>query len=551
MSSPGARRGVVPAVCGTVWMRAAIVIFAAWTGGCGSIAEDLLCDSSSGCQWTDETWKQLAALGGLDSPPPDSSNKYAQNPAAATLGQKFFFDTRFSGTATLIDALRRPVPYARAAKGQQLALSCASCHDGARGGIDTTSIPGHVSIGAGWFDVNAQTTLNAAFYELAFWNGRADSLWAQALAATEGPVSMNCTRLQVVWLIADHYRDAYQAVFPEYPLPMTGRSDEVRSRIETTGARAGQCVLSGGCPAGCREAPDPAGGAPSCWPRIPLAGKPGGKPGCQAGDANEPSGDAWDCMAPADQEAVNRVFVNFGKAIAAYETKLVSRNSAFDRFVAEGPSSEAISPAARRGARLFVGKAACSDCHRTPLFSDNGFHNIGVPQVGPAVPTLADCPAGGVCDCAEMAEGTAEDGTPIPGRAANNCLPWGGRDGIAKLRKNAFRRDSMFSDNQGDTSRRRWMEMDLNAMPRGAWRTPSLRDVALTAPYMHDGVYQTLEQVVAHYNRGGDADEVGARAAEIRPLLLSAQEQADLVEFLKTLTGELLPLELRSAPVLP
>jgi cytochrome c peroxidase len=78
---------------------------------------------------------------------------------------------------------------------------------------------------------------------------------------------------------------------------------------------------------------------------------------------------------------------------------------------------------------------------------------------------------------------------------------------------------------------------------KGAWRTPSLRDVALTAPYMHDGYYRTLEDVVWHYNNGGAAsgsgqfDKTPERAVQIKPLALTEDEMSDLVEFLKTLTG--------------
>src|SRR5690606_11069544 len=73
-----------------------------------------------------------------------------------------------------------------------------------------------------------------------------------------------------------------------------------------------------------------------------------------------------------------------GKAIAAYERLLISDDAPFDRFVAGDES--AISAAAKRGLRLFIGKAACVDCHSGPTFTDNEFYNTGVPQEGPNVP---------------------------------------------------------------------------------------------------------------------------------------------------------------------
>ena len=514
-------------------------------GGCGSMADKLFCGSSSDCEWSPEEWAKVSALANLPPPPGDRSNSFLGVPAAETLGQKFFFDARFSGNATQVDNLRRPVlaSFARAPKGMPVAVSCASCHDPNRAGVDDVS-PGQVSIGAGEFDVNAQPTTNAAYYTLLFWNGRSDSLWAQAIAANEGAVSMNSTRLRDAWVIADFYRADYQATFPMTPFPLTGKSADVQALLDTDPARTGQCKLNaaGACPTdlGCREAKDAAGTMSGCWPRFPLNGKPGTKAGCQPGDAAEPYGDAWDCMVKDDQDQITRVLVNFGKAIAAYEAKLVSRDAPFDHFVNEGPDSTAISLRAQNGARLFVGKAACSECHNTPLFSDNGFHNVGAPQTGHGVPTEADCPMGGVCDCVSA--------------PAKNCLPWGARDGLAKLRTNAFLRGSAWSDDPTDDSRKGYLSDDtfpLASVPKGAWRTPTLRDVALTGPYMHDGVYKTLLEVIWHYNNGGAQNGVGTPAPQLRPLFLTEDEQMDLVEFLKTLTGAPLPAELRTAPVLP
>src|SRR5205814_9830226 len=99
-----------------------------------------------------------------------------------------------------------------------------------------------------------------------------------------------------------------------------------------------------------------------------------------------------------------RVVVNFAKAIAAFESLLISRNSAFDTFVADlldghADVSTAISAEAKNGALLFVGKAGCSDCHSGPLLASDKPFNIGIPQTGMAVPTMEDCPKGGVCDC--------------------------------------------------------------------------------------------------------------------------------------------------------
>jgi len=467
--------------------------------GCAE-ADKLFCTSGM-CGWSEADVARVSALGDLaEASPTDASNKYQANPAAQALGRQFFWDARFSGISTGADALGRPMLFARAAKGQPINIACITCHDLRRGGIDPDSVPGNVSIGAGWTDTNTSSVYNDGFQELVLWNGRADSLWAQAAVVMEGTMGSN--RLRVAWTIANLYRADYEAVFAEYPLPM---------------------------------APDAVPDA-----RFPADGKPGAKAGCQAGDATEPFGDAFDCMDPDDQTAITRVVVNFGKAVAAFESLLVSRNSAFDRFAADvgagkGDQSTEISADAKNGALLFVGKAGCSDCHHTPLFSDGSFYNVGVLQEGEGVPTVADCPAGGVCDCA----------------APKNCLPFGAFDGIAKLRKNPYRRDSMWSDNPADDSRKQYLDMPMDDFPKGGFRTPSLRDVALTAPYMHTGAFATLEDVVDHYNRGGDPGGVGPRAARLKPLYLTDDEQAQLVAFLKTLTGEPLPSQIADKPDLP
>jgi cytochrome c peroxidase len=534
----------------TVWVELAIVIGAgALVGGCRPV-DGFFC-AGGNCAWSATDVARVEALANLPSTAPaDSSNRYATDPAAVALGKMFYFDTRFSGPSTMLDALNRKMPFGRAPAGQSTGMACVSCHDAGHAGVDPASAPGNVSVGAGWTYNNALTTYNSAFYDLHLWNGRADSLWAQAVADNENGLTTNGNRLQTAWLIADLYADAYGKVFADYPLPFAGPSSAVRALVGADG----QCAPAGGvCPASCRQATSMTTGATGCWPRFPLQGKPGKVAGCQPGEPTEPFGDAYDCMAMADQGAVTRILVNFGKAIAAYEGTLVLGSSPFDHWVADlragkGDSSTAISGAARIGAGLFVGKAGCSDCHGTPLLSDGAFHNVGVGQSGTGVPTVGDCPAGGVCDCAPMT--STHMGGP------KNCLPWGARDGIQKLKASGFRRDSMWSDQpqddpQGATSAA-YVAADLATVPVGAYRTPSLRDVALTAPYMHDGSFASLADVVWHYSQGVPAANTpGAQAAPFKPLYLTADEQTALVAFLEALTCDPPPADVLAPPTLP
>jgi cytochrome c peroxidase len=155
--------------------------------------------------------------------------------------------------------------------------------------------------------------------------------------------------------------------------------------------------------------------------------------------------------------------------------------------------------AAIRGARLYIGKAACDECHRGPMFADQKFHNIGVPQTGE--------------------------------HAFETDL---GRDlGITNVQQSLFTRAGAFSDAVDDSHLR-----SLTHRPAavGAFKTPTLRNVARTGPYMHDGVYATLGEVLDHYNRGGGmGDFSGTKEVTIAPLLLDDQEMSDLVEFLSSL----------------
>jgi cytochrome c peroxidase len=465
--------------------------------GCGKLADNLFCESQ-GCDWRPGEWQRVAALANPGPPPEDKSNAYVGKSAAQLLGQAFFFDPAFSGQASGVDAINRPAPSSRpAACPPMLGISCASCHDLGRAGIDTASVPGHVSVGAGWTDVNALAVVNAAYRPVVFWNGRADSLWALNAVVAESPTTLNGNRLRTVHQIADRYAGFYQQVFGTWDA-------------------ATKATIAA----------------------LPANGKPK-----QA---------AFDAL-PADQkDLATGILVNWAKAIAAYESRLISVGSPFDQFVAEGPQSTRISQAAKRGARLFVGKGACVDCHSGPQLTDEQFHNIGVPQTGTAVPKLEDCPASAdpknaACDC-------------VSGDALK-CAPWGAYDGLRRLRttdpdspiRNAFLRTGKWSSDIRDTSRQAYIDMPLDEKLKGAWRTPSLRNLALTAPYMHDGRYATLEDVIWHYNTGArnagpEQVNADAIAPQIKPLMLTEGEVGDLVAFLESLTGAPVPEELTVAP---
>jgi cytochrome c peroxidase len=204
---------------------------------------------------------------------------------------------------------------------------------------------------------------------------------------------------------------------------------------------------------------------------------------------------------PLSDDDVQAVFDNGARALEAYLRQMTSMGSPFDRWVADGDASK-MTPEAIHGAQLFVGRAACNECHYGPTLSDEGFHNIGIPQ------TRDDLGRAGV-DC-------NDDGVHDYQQAD---LP----DGVC--------------DSRGGPS-------DPEA---GAFHTPPLRDVALTGPYMHDGSLQTLWDVVDHYRFGGQPDGYpGQLDPKIQELGLSDADVNDLVAFLETLTGGPLPKRARS-----
>lgn len=189
---------------------------------------------------------------------------------------------------------------------------------------------------------------------------------------------------------------------------------------------------------------------------------------------------------------------NLAKAIAAFERTLVAADSPYDRFLAG--DREAMSEAARRGLAVFRLRARCNVCHNInpsfPFFTDNSFRNTGVAANHRAFESLAQRAA------------------QQPDAAAATRKALAAAEGGAELGRFAT---------------------TGNALDIGAFRTPSLRNVELTAPYFHDGSAATLADVVRYYIKGGNDN--GLRDWELQALELTDDEQRDLIEFLKALTS--------------
>lgn len=193
------------------------------------------------------------------------------------------------------------------------------------------------------------------------------------------------------------------------------------------------------------------------------------------------------------------------QAIATFERTLVAGESPFDRYF-YGGDEKAMSPAAIRGFKVFLEQGRCVSCHvieqTQALFTDNRFHMIGV--------AAQDMPKD-LDELSAAVEEVKKKGTDI----------------------------AVLSNKKTSSLGRYAVTRDLTNI--GAFKTPTLRNVALTAPYLHDGSAANLEEVVQFYNNGGrhnEADPVPELlSGGIRPLNLTEEQQADLVEFMNALTS--------------
>jgi cytochrome c peroxidase len=236
--------------------------------------------------------------------PVDPSNVVERLPAAVDLGRRLFSDARFSRNG---------------------AVSCASCHDPQQQFQDGLPVGRGVGIGSR----RSMPIVGAGYSTWLFWDGRKDSLWAQALGPLEDEVEHGGNRTRHAQLLASNYRKEYEALFNAMP------------RLEG----------------------------------LPRDAGPNG------GTAEKA---AWAAMDARQREDVSRVFANMGKAIAAYEKSLQHEPSRLDRYIDTVVSGRPGAPESLRadevrGLRLFIGKAQCVSCHNGPLLTDQQFHNSGVP----------------------------------------------------------------------------------------------------------------------------------------------------------------------------
>lgn len=402
-------------------MRIAVATAAAVLLACAAFA------APSGSRWSKEERDvlrslSLASLGPL---PADPSNRHGDDPRAATLGRRLFFDTRLSGN------------------GQ---VACATCHMPSENFQDGKPL----ADGVGRTARRTMPVAGTAYSPWQFWDGRADSQWEQALGPLESAVEHGGTRTQYARIVAAHYREGYESVFGALPA------------MDGLPAHAGPV-------------------ADTAWRG------------------------AWNRMPAVRRDEISRVYANIGKAIAAFERRVEFGPSRFDRYVeaelAGRPhtAESAFTADEEAGLRIFVGKGSCVNCHNGALLTDNHFHNTGVPLPGVALP--ADS-----------------------GRAT----------GVRQALAGEFSCTSRYSDAAAeDCEELRFATTEGEELVR-AYKTPSLRNVAGRAPYMHAGQIGSLAEVIAHYDA---APKAPFGHSELKPLHLTANERRQLEAFLRTLSG--------------
>lgn len=348
--------------------------------------------------------------------PADPTNEYADSPEAAALGKALFSDASLSPSGE---------------------VSCATCHDPA---LDLTDGAAQ-STGVARVDRNSPAIALAAHSPWQFWDGRADTLWMQALAPFEDAKELGGSRLFVAHAIASRHAAAYDAAFgAKHPLP------DLAS--------------------------------------LPPSGKPG--------DA------AYDALSAADKDKVTRVFVNAGKAIAAFERAMTVKPNALDRYA--GGDVGALTEREKHALGLFL-RSGCVQCHWGPRLTNDAFHVLRFPT-------------------------GRQDGAADRGR----------EEGLVKLAASEFLASSKWSD--APAAAKPFVADDPSML--GAFKTPTLRGLPTSAPYGHGGTLNTLADVTKHYGDRGltHADPGAFGSTEQWVPNFDSGVMSELPAFLEVLTGE-------------
>jgi cytochrome c peroxidase len=246
--------------------------------------------------------------------------------------------------------------------------------------------------------------------------------------------------------------------------------------------------------------------------RFPPSGRPDA-------DADDALAVAWASMTAEDQDVVDRILTNAMKAIAAFERTIVTGETAVDRYVAayadgdQAGMDAALSAEAQAGLALFVGEGQCVLCHQGAVMSNLEFHSVGLGE-----------------------------------RAWLDPTDVGRYDGITKLRADGFNAGGAYSDAPDGEAAGRLDRLVQTTEQLGIFKVPGLRNVAASPPYMHGGHFDTLTDVVDHYNELDETVIVGHVETFMVPREWDASQVAALVAFLEALSAPPLDPTVLEAP---
>jgi cytochrome c peroxidase len=371
---------------------------------------------------TDDQWDLLQDMKLPVAPPADPTNEFGDIPAAAVLGKKLFDDHALSPSGL---------------------VACVTCHDPTKSFGDGLKTGVGVSTG----DRNSPAIALASHARWQFWDGRADTLWMQALGPFENAKEFASSRLFVVRQLEQSYKAEYDDVFgAKYPFP----------------------DLSG---------------------FVLQNGKPG--------DA------AYDALPQATRDSITRVYVNAGKAIAAFERTLRVKPNALDRYA--GGDTTALLGKQRQALEQFF-KVGCVQCHWGPRLSDDAFHALRFPT-------------------------GRLDGVADQGRAAV----------LLGLATSEFVATSTWSD--APQAAKPLLFTVAPPSMVGAFKTPTLRGVSSSGPYGHGGAFAVLSDVTKHYGMRAQLVAPASAAGAVEDWVpnFDGNVQLDLPQLLDVLTADIGP----------
>jgi len=360
--------------------------------------------------------------------PIDKSNKVSGNPLAIKMGKQLFFSKDLTPKKN---------------------FSCASCHIPQLGWADNKKLS---KIQRETVNKHTPSLWNVGANRWFFWDGRADTLWAQATQSLEAHDELDSNRIFIARMVITNpqLRAAYLKLFKSFP----------------------ECININ---------------------KLPKEGKPS--------HHNSQMNKNWLQLSTCQKQGINELFIAVTKMIAAFEETIISKQSPFDQFAKSlqlQQVSSALTEQQQQGLKIFIGKAKCISCHSGPNFTDNEFHSIFF-----------------------------NDDAVISGHTRY--------EGIKKLLKDPFNSKGRYSD-QDPTHFNKLDYVYRNIELKGKYKTPSLRNITESAPYMHDGRMDRLEKVIKYYSQISSSESEQHQETIFDDTAINETEQQALFQFLRALT---------------